>query len=102
VAGRALWGEYAATLRTRAPRATRRQPARRSHPHEPHAGPAQARHKQARRWNTKFQCWGSVTFWCGSAPLTNGSGSGSNSGSDLSSVTLRMQRKLIFSHIFCL
>ncbi len=29
-------------------------------------------------------CWGSVTFWCGSgsAPLTNRSGSGSNSGSD--------------------
>jgi hypothetical protein len=21
------------------------------------------------------QCWGSVTFWCGSGPLTNGSGS---------------------------
>ncbi len=37
-----------------------------------------------------YRCWGSVTFWCGPGsgsrsgyiPLTNGSGPGSNSGSD--------------------
>ncbi len=27
-----------------------------------------------------YQCWGSMTFWCGSMPLTNGSGSGFGSG----------------------
>jgi hypothetical protein len=30
-----------------------------------------------------IQCWGSVTFWCGSVPVTNGSGSGSDSYSFL-------------------
>ncbi len=29
------------------------------------------------------QWWGSVTFWCGSVPLSNGSGSNSGSGSFL-------------------
>jgi hypothetical protein len=28
-----------------------------------------------------YQCCGSVTFWCASVPLSNESGSGSNSGS---------------------
>ncbi len=35
-------------------------------------------------WNRRKQCWGSVTFWCGSGsadPYLN-NGSGSNSGSD--------------------
>jgi hypothetical protein len=30
-----------------------------------------------------IQCWGSVTFWCGSIPLTNESGSNSGSNSFL-------------------
>ncbi len=36
------------------------------------------RHRQrlrpAQGQNEGNQCWGSVTFWCGSVPLTNGSG----------------------------
>ncbi len=55
------------------------------------------------RWElfTSNQCWGSVTFWCGSGsvPLANvsGSGSGSNSRSDSFFQWLkRCKKKFIF------
>ncbi len=40
------------------------------------------------------QSWGSVTFWCGSIPMTNGS------GSDLFLQWLQECKKIVFSHIF--
>ncbi len=47
---------------------------------------------------TGFQCRGSVTFWCGSVPLTNESGSGSRS--DFFLHWLQWMKNIVFSYFF--
>jgi hypothetical protein len=38
------------------------------------SGSCRARGPKSVEKDIRIQCWGSVTFWCGSVPLTNGTG----------------------------